>query len=229
MCGIIVSRSIKKFKELVTLNENRGTFSYSITLLIYSDNYEILKQKYFYRNFGGFDFDILKKVNIYIDVPFYLIGHVQAPTGGLIHDKQRIHPSNCADKQYLYHNGILKSKYIKEWLVKDGYAANIANIDNPPSIWDTEILNNNIYKYGFKCLDNVKGSFACILIKDKEIFVFRNNNSILYFDNNMNFSSVKFENSFELKSGEVFRLDLTNNSLIGCHPFQLLDNYYVEI
>ena len=220
MCGIIATKSISQFKELVLLNQQRGSFSYSLTVLTYNS-------ETFYKSFGKFNFDILKNIEVNNNEGLYLIGHVQAPTGGLIHDLNRIHPSNVADKQYLYHNGILKSKYIKKYLVKDGYASNIANINNPPPTWDTEILNNNIYKYGFEHLNEVKGSFACLLIKDNEIFAFRNNNSIIYYDSDLNFSSVKFKNSFELISGEVFRLDLTNNSLISCYSFKLLDDYYI--
>jgi len=219
MCGIIASKSIKKFKELVLLNQSRGTFSHSLTMLQYDDTNKHILDKSIYRQFGEFNFKVFDGVSDDLQ-NIYLIGHVQAPTGGLVKDYQRIHPSNVADSSYMYHNGILKSKYIKEYIVKDGYARDV---------WDTELLNNNIYKYGFDHLSKVYGSFACLLLQDDNLYAFRNNNSIIYYDDQLSFSSVKFDNSFELISGEVFKLDLTNNSLIGRHQFKLLDNYYVEI
>lgn len=219
MCGIIASKSIKKFKELVLLNQSRGTFSHSLTMLQYDDTNKHILDKSIYRQFGEFNFKVFDGVSDDLK-NIYLIGHVQAPTRGLVKDYQRIHPSNVADSSYMYHNGILKSKYIKEYIVKDGYARDV---------WDTELLNNNIYKYGFDHLSKVYGSFACLLLQDDNLYAFRNNNSIIYYDDQLSFSSVKFDNSFELISGEVFKLDLTNNSLIGRHQFKLLDNYYVEI
>jgi glutamine phosphoribosylpyrophosphate amidotransferase len=220
MCGIIATKSITKLIELIKLNQQRGSFSHSLTVLAYNEDYTKLSTHFIYRQFGEFNFklfdDIIKNNKNIKNL--YFIAHVQAPTGGLIKDKERIHPSNIFNKQYLYHNGILKSKYVNNYKI-------LLNENE----WDTSILNNNIYMFGFDHLSEVKGSFACILLKDDDLYVFRNNNSILYFDNNLNFSSVKFENSFELESGEVFKLDLHYNCLINHHQFKLLDDYFVEI
>lgn len=221
MCGIIASKSITKFKELILLNQSRGTFSHSLTALKYKDDYTQLAGKWIYRHFDEFNFKIFDNIDENLK-NMYFIGHVQAPTGGLIHDWNRIHPSNIANSSYLYHNGILKPNYVKKWLIKDDIAD-----DNIP--WDTQVLNNNLFKYGFNCLDDVKGSFACMLIKDEQIYCFRNNNSIIYYDEDLNFSSMKFDGSNELPSGEVFKLDLHDPCLIFDHTFQLLDDYYVEI
>lgn len=213
MCGIVASKSINTFKKLIELNQSRGSFSYSLTILFYSDDYSKLGNIELYKGFGEFNFKLLDDLNE-IDT-MYLIGHIQAPTNGLVEDIERIHPSKYYG-HYLYHNGILKTEYINE------YAKMYSG-------WDTELLNKMIFGCGYNCLEFVKGSFACIELKGSIISVFRNNNSIIYYDRFMNFSSAKFDDSIELSSGEVFNINLHDNKLIPTYTFKCSDNYYVEI
>jgi hypothetical protein len=226
MCGIIASKSLEEFKELVIANQSRGSFSHSLTVFEFDDNYdELLYKVMCYKNFGPFDFNNIVFRNLdQIHNP-YFIGHVQAPTGGLIEDYNRIHPSVVQNCQYLYHNGILKHEYI------------VRHSNKEVNVWDTSLLNQLIYSHGFTCLDSVKGSFACILIQDDVlyndnpllIYCFRNNNSPLYYSDNLSFSSMKIDGFHELVSGEVFLIDLKTNQLVPHQAFKLLDNYYIEI
>ena len=78
MCSIIASFKKEKLEALVDLNQFRGNFSFSYLEL---ETGESTKQ------FGRYNKDVI------VNNQNYKISHLQAPTGGLIQDINRIHPT----------------------------------------------------------------------------------------------------------------------------------------
>jgi len=116
----------------------------------------------------------LKESGIYI-------GHSQAPTNGMIKDINRIHPCD-KNNSYLYHNGILKKSFIEKYSDEK---------------WDTKVLFDLLEKYNFSILSDIDGSFACIYIKENNIYIFRNKLCNLYY-NGKNICSIKYDESYNI-------------------------------
>lgn len=196
MCSIIGSREIERFKDLIELNQYRGSFSYSFAIL----DLEYMEVVHLVQEFGEFDLNILETIPR--KDSFYYIGHVQAPTGGLLKDPERIHPSiiRSEDKlntSYLWHNGILKPKCIDEW-------NNKLDMDEK---WDTSLLHHFIHAQGLVELSEIDGSFGCVLIGKQVMDVFTTDTINLYIDKYLNLSSVQFDNSKRLAPNHIWRLN----------------------
>jgi glutamine phosphoribosylpyrophosphate amidotransferase len=204
MCSIIVSRNETKFSELIDLNQSRGKFSYSYCRILDSSdvrNYELIK------DWGLFDKTKISPAVIHI-------GHTQAPTGGLIYDKNRIHPAQ-KNNSLLYHNGILKSSYIK--FLQTRYKTTES--------WDTALLLQRLEDIGFDALSEIDGSFACVYIRDGKILVFRNEIAPLFYEEKTgSISSIKFDSSFPLEPNIVFKYEFGN--LTPLITFQTKNNPY---
>ena len=193
MCSIVGSYDFNKLYELIKLNQYRGSFSYSFSVL----NIETGEIESTIKEFGKFNIDIYHEVyNKY----HYYIAHVQAPTGGLIKDTNRIHPSVKKDS-YLWHNGILKEDYIKE--VQNRY-----NLQDGQ--WDTGLLHNVILDDSFGALNNVDGSFGCLFNINSKTYLFTSDIIQLFVDDELNISSVKFEGSVKIKPNMVYEIDFNN-------------------
>lgn len=209
MCGISASFDIVILDELMTLNNKRGRHSFS--LMVYDVEDECIFA--LYQGFNDCRSTILK---YYDDISkstgksFYYISHSQAPTStdtGCIKEFDRIHPAKLAS-HYLYHNGIIKPSsigFLKEktsqWLVE----------------WDTELLLHGLLYYPnySTILNHISGSYACMLIEGGYIRTFRNDSSILYYDRQLNFSSINYKDEMiELPTGVIFELDLCNKTLL---------------
>ena len=203
MCSIIGSYSKDKFLELVKLNEYRGSFSYSLT--VYNEN-----DSNTWKDFGLFNKDVLDNVR---DGDF-ILGHCQAPTNGLVRDYNRIHPY-INDSIKLLHNGIIKKNDVDR----------INELLNTNYEWDTQALGEYI-KNDFDRLSDVEGSFACCLIKDNKLFIFRNAISPLYVDRNANISSTKFKESNMIEFNTIYQLDHLSHSFDGCSNFNNTHNPY---
>lgn len=196
MCGICASLNKDKFIELMKLNSYRGNFSYSVMIF----DYTYKRILYLNKSLSEFDENIIKDLN-YENV--YYIGHQQSPTGGLIKDYERIHPSilnNDCNTSYLYHNGLLKTDYLRKF--------------NYESKWDTELIHKFVRNGDFNQLGNIQGSFSCLFIdKDKNIKLFRNALSPMFIDKNLNISSVKFKGCEKTKYNRIYDIDFENKSL----------------
>lgn len=207
MCGIIASYDKDKLKELILLNQQRGSFSHSLMIVSYKHS---AKPRIYaiHKEFGEFDLNLLDDFD-----DCYFIAHVQAPTNGMTKDPTRIHPSQI-DSSYLYHNGIIQNSTLDK----------ISKKYNISSEWDTKLLHYSIY-YNIKNINDINGSFAC-LYKHHEFYIFRNSMCILYYDNNLNISSEKFENSIELPANQLFLLDIQNKKIIPDMEFIGEQNYF---
>jgi hypothetical protein len=202
MCGISASFSAETFRELVSLNQSRGEFSFSYTRFFttgqdfQSGN---LTDHVTRKGFGKFEFAF--------DEPnpkaLFHLGHCQAPTGGLIKDPERIHPATYKGF-LLYHNGVLKDHEVK--FLQDDLVT--------PLSWDTGLFLQAIATRGIKSLSetlsSIDGSFACILYKEGEskFYVFRSKAAILFIDDKLSISSSPFPFAKLLDSDIIYELDL---------------------
>jgi glutamine phosphoribosylpyrophosphate amidotransferase len=195
MCSLIGSFSAEKFKELIDINQFRGTFSYS-----YFNTNTAKIQK----DFGAYNYSI-------VEFDGFKIGHVQAPTGGLIKDTNRIHPTEI-HSSLLWHNGIITSRGIKF----------LQELTNSTETFDTLLLHKAIHQEGFKILSKIEGLFTCVFYFENNYYVFRSKHGKLYVDDDLNFSSEKFENSKCINFDTVYMLDFNEKKLIICDSFETL-------
>jgi hypothetical protein len=199
MCGIFCSFYRDKLIELSKLNSYRGSHSFSFTRV----GSEPI------RRFGDFDISLASEEG-------YKICHVQAPTTES-RDVTSIHPAEF-DGRRLWHNGIVKDFDIKRLQKKHG-------VDDP---WDTRlILRELIADNWLDNLSEINGSFACIFQEDDMFFVFRNEISPLFYDSDLNISSVRFEGAIPLPANQVFVLDFEEKALIDMEfKFKTKENPY---
>ena len=202
MCAISGSFNPDKLKELYKLNAYRGELSYSITSFLPYDNFYnevgVLVQ-----DSGPMPDDVLKFAT---ELPgrFY-IAHSQAPTTQSGH----MHPATYGDC-FLWHNGIIKQKSL------------------PENTWDTLWLLENITNYGWSSLSRIDGTFACVMYNHGSLFVFRNEISPLFIDDELNISSTKFDGSRPLEPNIVFKLNLRDKRLSAEAYFETFENpYYI--
>jgi hypothetical protein len=148
------------------------------------------------RGFGSF--------NIYLSIrEGYKICHVQAPTTEA-RDESNIHPAEINGRR-LWHNGIVKDFDVKR--LQEKHSTNEA--------WDTKLILLELLEDNWlENLSEINGSFACIFQENDVIYVFRNEISPLFYDSDLNISSVRFEGSNSLPPNRVFILDLKNRALV---------------
>lgn len=199
MCSIIITLDKNKCKELVEINQFRGNFSYSITE-VDSNNIVVNQVK----EFGLFNTDNFNENSN------LKICHVQAPTGGLIKDINRIHPVKI-DNAYLWHNGMLTARGIKQ----------LQNKLDTTETFDTKLILEAILKFGFDVLNELEGSFACVLLIRGEIYLFRARHSKIYVElPSFNVSSEKFENSKCINYDTIY--SYSNGQLTAVNYFKTL-------
>ena len=174
----------ENLQHLVDINQFRGNYSYSISAL--SDTLTILK-----KDFG--EFPEVSTLNL--NDGFYAC-HVQAPTGGMIPDKDRIHPSELPDSA-LYHNGIITPRgvaYMQDKL-------------QTTETFDTKLLHGMIDRYGFECLSDIEGGFACLYIKQNNIYIFRTKHLKLHFSSDM-ITSERAEGTKMINADTIYKVSV---------------------
>ena len=211
MCAIFGSKDKDKFLELAELNQYRGNFAHSTTVFqtgLFQHYPDAERVVHVTTNTGEGEFkDSITMSEEEYKTTYYL-GHVQAPTT----DSVETHPSNI-DGDLLWHNGIIKDYQVQEWKQELG------NRD-----WDTELLHRHLVLGGD--LDNVDGTFSCARYTKDNIFLFRNEISPLFYDDDMNISSTKFDNSLETEAGVMYLMDLVKNNLEPQCRFETKENPY---
>lgn len=170
MCAIFGSKDVSTLFELAQRNAYRGNFSWSLTTIDRLFNVVSIQQE-----FGEF----APTINPTND-PVYYIAHIQAPTGGLINDRSRIHPSIISEHDtmsMLWHNGIIKPHF----LASVGYSG-----------WDTSWLHHTIIEGGVADnLNNIDGSFSCVLFESGKLLqLFRNQSSPMFYSESGDISST---------------------------------------
>ena len=211
MCAIFGSKDKDKFLELAELNQYRGNFAHSTTVFqtgLFQHYPDAERVVHVTTNTGEGEFkDSITMSEEEYKTTYYL-GHVQAPTT----DSVETHPSNI-NGDLLWHNGIIKDYQVQEWKQELG------NRD-----WDTELLHRHLVLGGD--LYNVDGTFSCARYTKDNIFLFRNEISPLFYDDDMNISSTKFDDSLETESGVMYLMDLVKNNLEPMFRFETKENPY---
>lgn len=208
MCAIFGSYNKDKFLELLDLNSYRGSYSYSYTVI--NNDYSCKT----FKDFGTLDKTIFN--DKYQGV--YMLGHVQAPTGGLVRNYSRIHPAEKENFK-LWHNGIIKGKCLTE----------MQNNLNSTNQWDTQLLLETIVTDTFEPsnLDQVDGAFSCALLKENAyLMLFRNTTSPLFVNDALDISSTKFSSSTKTNANTVYHVDITNRKLNEFTKFNNINNPY---
>ena len=201
MCAITASFDKDKLLELYRLNAYRGELSYSLSAFEHTP--AGVKLNILMQDEGKLPEVLLTEMN-HLSNAFY-IAHSQAPTT----EAKNIHPSVFGDC-FLWHNGIIKQKNITA------------------GTWDTQWLQEQIINYGWSSLSRVDGTFACIMYNSGELFVFRNEISPMFYDENLNFSSTKFAGAESLAPNKVFKINLKYKQLSPIAYFQTMENpYYI--
>lgn len=200
MCAITASFSKEKLLKLYKQNAYRGELSHSLTNFEYDDE-QNLRIGVLFKDDGPLDIEVLD--SIYERPGRYFVTHSQAPTT----DTSYIHPAEY-HLNLLWHNGIVKQKNLKE------------------GTWDTYWLLKNIINEGWDFLSSVDGTFACIMYRDYNLYVFRNEISPLFFDNDLNLSSTKFEGSRPVTPNKVWRVNLDMRCFEEAANFTTYENPY---
>lgn len=196
MCSIIASFKKEKLEALVDLNQFRGNFSFSYLEL---ETGESTKQ------FGQYNKDVIENNQN------YKISHLQAPTGGLVQDINRIHPT-LINNTKLYHNGIITPRGVKFLQIKL----------NTSETFDTLLLHKAIEEFGLDILSEIEGLFSCLYIRGDRIFIFRTRHGKLYIDGEMSISSERFKNSKCINYDTIYELDLINKNVNIINKFKTL-------
>lgn len=224
MCSITASFSTERIKELIEMNRYRGEFSHSITYL----DTHTMNLVHVHRALGPINTKDIILPNKMSDV--YVIVHQQAPTGDT--NKDDIHPASDT-VNYLWHNGILKTKTIEE--LQKQYDDFFLDPYFPKITWDTKLLLMHLSYCGYP--KDIDGSFACLYYKgkrydsslDPKLYVFRNLLSPLFMDNSFTFSSTKFNGSYPVMPHHMFNVDLKNKKLTSENVFTTMENPYVGL
>jgi hypothetical protein len=199
MCSISASKDKKLLLKLVDLNRYRGEESHSVSQFLYTDDGLDLKSQT--KSYGPLDLDLL-------DGNWdYCVVHQQAPTSKEVNNTDLatgrfIHPAE-KDKSYLWHNGIIKEGKFE-------------------GDWDTEWLFDQALN---EDLNEVDGTFACMLYHENQIYVFRNEISPLFKDS-ASFSSTKFEGSTPVVPNIMWKLDYGTGVLEEKWKFKTKENPY---
>jgi len=170
---------VGEFRLLASLNQYRGSHSYSIAE--YRDGDIRLKEQQ------------LGTSHFVVEGKGLHIGHVQAPTTS-DRDISNIHPCQM-NGNMLWHNGIIKDKQVAQWR---GESEDIA--------WDTYWLMKNLEERGWGVLSETDGAFACLYFYQGELYLFRNHNCPMFLKEST-FSSTRFDKSSPIKSGVVYKYD----------------------
>jgi len=200
MCGISASFDLDVLSELIEINSTRGNFSFSLMAYDISIKQIVGLHK-------GFHDHRRELISFYKHINnhnLYYISHSQAPTAGLIKDFNRIHPASV-NEYHLYHNGLLKNIYDK---------------------WDTLLLLNLLLDNP-NILSSIEGSFACILVCPYAVKVFRNKNSIIYYDDDLNFSSINYDNMSEVLPNKMFNINFETRMIEEISTFKTCDDNYI--
>lgn len=204
MCAIFGSKDFNKFKELADLNSYRGQHSYSISVYdIKTGDITPVKKELGSFTTEGLNPDLQ-------DV--YWIGHIQAPTTQS-KDLDSVHPS-VVNSSFLWHNGIIKEDYIKRMQESLNMACN----------WDTKLLHYWVIKEND--LSEVDGTFSCLRYYDGKLYLFRNEISPMFIDDQLNISSTKFSDSNKTRPNAMLRIEFNLDNVALLSTFNTRENPY---
>lgn len=207
MCGLFASADPIKLENLFNLNYKRGQKGVSQNGFSFFDDNALIWESRNESKRLEIDPKFLSEFNIF---------HVVAPTTAELNFHPAVREAQDHESEgftALWHNGILKQDTID----------NLRKNDDDPT-WDTQLLVNRLHylddeEETREFLESLDGSFACFLLKNSQLFIFRNQLSPLFFDNMLNFSSVKFGFCQPVPAGVVWFVDFEKRQLVdsGIH------------
>jgi glucosamine 6-phosphate synthetase-like amidotransferase/phosphosugar isomerase protein len=208
MCAIFGSASKEKFVKLYELNKPRGVSASSY--LTITDNGWIDC----YKSAGAFDENRLKSSKLYL-------GHCQAPTTvNQSFNPELAHPFYW-NRFYVAHNGIITN--VEELCEK--YFIKLEDIKVDSSIIPA-LIGYFYHKKNSDQLQDIikrvaellKGTFACYIVDERSnrIFLIRSG-STLFYDQDSNISSTKFDNAIPFEEGRVG--EIVKNKIIYYNTF----------
>ena len=204
MCSIFGSFNRVVLSELVHMNQFKGTFSYSLT-----------QGDRTHKDFGTFNQSTIALIGKSDE---YMIGHVQAPTGGMVEDTTRIHPTSIGSS-LLWHNGLITPRgitYLQTKLESD-------------EEFDTKLLHEYFVKNNFTGLGEIEGLFTCVFKHGNEFYVFRTKHGKLYVNDDLDISSERFKDSKCINYDTVYRMDFERMKLQPVSKFKTKRfNYIIE-
>jgi len=220
MCAIVGSFDTDTLLDLIEINSYRGSHSYSFSILdTYTGIMTICK-----RELGDID-----RSSIVIPERHYGIAHIQAPTTDA-RGLESVHPAranlissyrvdkNTLNEQYstcIWHNGIMKDDTIKELQKTSGDIK-----------WDTMLMLCELMSEGWQALDKFDGTFSCLFYNSGSMYLFRNEISPMFIDNNMNISSTKFLGSRATEPNKVLRMEFEHKTAAPIYTFKTVENPY---
>jgi len=199
MCGIFASFNKETLKKLYEINRYRGEVNYSLCSFGIED--EGVRMRGLVRQEGTMPTDAIDKFLVVTDD--FMVGHIQAPTSVA----SSIHPAEL-DTKLLWHNGIIKQSTIQG------------------SSWDTQWMLERLVSKGVSELSNFDGTFACVLYSLNGLFVFRNEISPMFIDDELSISSTKFQGSMPLPPNTFFEINLSTRKLSALYKFTTKENPY---
>ena len=199
MCGIFASFDKEKLKKLYELNRYRGELNYSLSS--FSSDSNGIKLSHLVRGEGKMPEGTIDKFLTAVDD--YMVGHIQAPTS----ESSSIHPAEYKGR-LLWHNGIIKQSTIQ------GYS------------WDTMWMLELLATRGIEMLSKFDGTFACVMYTSNGLFIFRNEISPMFIDDELSLSSTKFERSQPLEPNTFFELNFSSRELLPLYRFTTKENPY---
>ena len=205
MCSIIGSFNKDVIVDLVKLNLYRGQHSYSYSY--YDPKTKIIT--YMRKDLGSIPVE-----DILVPEGQYCIAHMQAPTTDN-KSFNSIHPAIYGPSQScLWHNGIVKDLCVKD-MMKGLKETNS---------WDTYLILKQFEMQ--RTLNGIDGTFSCLYYKAEEgLKLFRNEISPMFFDNDFNISSTKFDNSQSLEPNIVWNF-IPGECIINESTFTTVENPY---
>lgn len=205
MCAIVGSFDSDTLKELIKLNSYRGQHSHSFSILNPVDRvFTVVKQ----------EMGPVQENTIIIPPGWYGVVHVQAPTTDN-KNLDSIHPATFVG-DHLWHNGILKTDQIKKLHNKHKWLKD----------WDTLLLMHEIINEGWDGLNDIDGSFSCLMHRGRELFLFRNEISPMFVDSKLNISSTRFEGSSPTEPNKVMLMRFDSKLLDPVAEFRTVENPY---
>ena len=209
MYSIVGSFSEEKLIELCKASQFSSPCSHSLS-------YYDVKGQYFFslrRSLGSINYDDIK-----IEKGFYCVVHHQTC------EWKNINSVQPADKgsHILWNNGSLTWDEVERLQKK----LEIGSY-NHYFKWDTYLLLLDMIKEGYP--KNIQGSLAGLYCNEykKDLILFRNQHSTMYFDKDLNISSRHFDGAEAIEPDILLKIDFKKKKLIEGHPFKTMENVNV--
>lgn len=201
MCCISASKSVERLKAMIRAGSDRAGHSYSITVFGKGTSRYMVTNSAVDEILESIDYAVAH--GLIVDGSTYVIVHQQAPTTSE-RTMSSVHPAylKVGDHQtLLWHNGIIKDDSVRD--LQSKY--------NSTTMWDTMLLSHAVgdlvLNSNQSALSRILGGFACMYSVDgQQLWAFRNSVCPLYFNDDLDISSVKVGDMKEIKENRMMMI-----------------------